>query len=279
MQKNQNTAINMRNKLFIAAERVTGEDEFERYLELAKQRDLGIEVQEFYLPDLIWGDWQPRLDEYKRLLQDFQGDLSIHNAFFSGNDHLGLDPKVFELTRKRYDFIFMIAKELGCKIIVSHFTWHPFATDVWLHRWQEAEIKFWDHYVNIAEKEGFVLVGENTSETHPDLIKPIIDKIDSDHFKFILDVGHAHLHSNVSIAEWINTFGSDLVYMHVHNNYKDYDSHNSVLKGTINFDGLFKALDDTGIAPTITTEIYRDDLLESINYLQEKIENTAVYQA
>ena len=97
----------MRNKLFIAAERVTGEDEFERYLEIARQRDLGLEIQEFYLPDLLWGDWQPRLDEYKRLLQDFQGSLSIHNVYRS-IDHLGLDPEVFELTKKRYAFIFMI---------------------------------------------------------------------------------------------------------------------------------------------------------------------------
>jgi len=73
----------MKNKLYIAAERVTGEDEFERHLEIAQQRNLGIEVQEFYLPDLMWGNWQARLDRYKELLQGFQGGLAIHNAFLS----------------------------------------------------------------------------------------------------------------------------------------------------------------------------------------------------
>jgi len=267
----------MRNKLFIAAERVTGADEFERYLEIARQRDLGLEIQEFYLPDLMWGDWQPRLDAYKRLLQDFQGDLSIHNAFLS-IDHLGLDPKVLEFTRKRYDFIFMIAKELGCKFIVSHFTWNPFATDIRLHRWQEAEIKFWDRYINIAEKEGFVLVGENTAEPRPEIIKPIIDTLNSERFKFILDVGHVNLHSQVPLEDWLTTFGHDLVYMHANNNYKNYDSHSSIFKGSINFDYLFKMLDKLDIAPTITTEIYGDGLLESLDYLQEKIKTSLAYQ-
>jgi sugar phosphate isomerase/epimerase len=267
----------MNNKLFIAAERVTGEDEFERDLEIARRRGLGLELQEFYLPDLMWGNWQPRLDEYKRLLQDFQGDLSIHNAFFS-IDHLGLDPEVFKLTQKRYDFIFMIAKELGCKFIVSHFTWSPFATDVWLRRWQEAEVKFWDPYVNKAEKEGFVLVGENTAEPGPEIIKPIIDTVNSSNFKFILDVAHANLHSKVPLEDWLTTFGPDLVYMHVNNNYRNYDSHNSVLKGTINFDYLFTVLDKLDIAPIITTEIYEDGLLESLDYLQEKIKTSQAYQ-
>lgn len=267
----------MKNKLCIAAERVTGEDEFERYLEIAQQRNLGIEVQEFYLPDLMWGNWQARLDQYKEFLQDFQGDLSIHNAFLS-IDHVGLDADVLALTKKKYDFIFMIAKELGCKHIVSHFAWHPFAMDVRLYEWQEAEVKFWDHYVNIAEKEGFVIVGENTAEPRPEIIKPIIDTINSDKFKFILDTGHVNLHSQAPLEDWLTTFGQDLVYMHVNNNYRNYDTHSSVLKGTINFDYLFKILDKLDIAPIITTEIYGDGLLESIDYLAEKIKTSRAYQ-
>ncbi len=267
----------MKNNLSIAAERVASADEFERHLAIAKQRNLGLEIQEFYLTELMQGNWQKRLDQYKELLQDFQGDLSIHNAFM-WIDHLGLDPEISALTKKRYDFIFMIAKELGCKVIVSHFEWNTFITGEWLTRWREGEVKFWDHYVNIAEKEGFVLVCENTAETRPEIVKPIIDKINSDKFKFILDTGHANLFSEVPMEDWLTTFGDDLVYMHVHNNYKDYDSHSSVLKGTINFDYMFRVMDKLNIAPAITTEIYGDELLESIDYLQEKIQTSHAYQ-
>lgn len=267
----------MKNKLCIAAERVTGPDEFERSLEIAKERNLGIEVQEFYLTELRQGDWQDRLNRYIDLLQDFQEDLSIHNAFL-WIDHLGLDPEIAELTKRRYDFVFMIAKELGCKVIVSHFEWHPFFGGDWLKRWQEGSVRFWEKYVNIAEREGFVLVGENTSEPRPEVIKPIIDKLNSDRFKFVLDVGHANLFSEVPLEEWLTTFGSDLVYLHAHNNYRDYDAHNPVFRGTVNFDHLFHTLDKLDIAPTITTEIYGDGLLESLDFLAEKIRASRAYR-
>ena len=56
----------MKNNLFIAAERVTGPDEFERSLKIAAKRDLGIEIQEFYLTELRQGDWKSRLNHHLR---------------------------------------------------------------------------------------------------------------------------------------------------------------------------------------------------------------------
>jgi len=267
----------MKNNMFIAAERVTGPDEFERHLAIARQRQLGIEIQEFYLPDLMWGDWSARLDEYKRLLADFSGQLSIHNAFYS-LDHFGLDPRVLELTKEKYDFIFMIARELDCKHIISHFVWNPFITGDWLPLWQAGEVAFWEPYVNRAEKEGIVLLGENTGEPRPEYIKAIVDKIGSEHFKFNLDVGHAHLFSECPLTDWITVFGGDLAYMHLHNNDGEMDQHNPLHEGTIDFEALFAQLEKTGIAPILTTEIYGPGLLESLDYLQQKISASQVYQ-
>mgnify|MGYP000092826580 CR=1 FL=1 len=39
----------MATKLYLSAERVSREDEFEHYLQIARDRNLGIEIQEFYL--------------------------------------------------------------------------------------------------------------------------------------------------------------------------------------------------------------------------------------
>lgn len=267
----------MTDKLYIAAERVAGPDEFEVHLEIAKQRGLGIEIQEFYLPDLMWGDYRPRLEEYQRLLDGFQGGRAIHNAYLS-IDHFGYDPKVYKLTKDRYDYIFMIAKELECKYIISHFVWNRFIRDRYLYPWQQAEARFWSEYANRAEKEGFVIVVENTSETHPEILKPIFDMIDSPSFKLNLDFPHAHLHSEVPIEEWIYAFGEDLVYAHVNNNYKNYDAHDSILRGSLNYDHIFRVLNLVGVAPIITTEIYGvEKLLESIDYLEEKIRTTPIY--
>ena len=126
-------------KLYLSAERVSREDEFEHHLQIARDRNLGIEIQEFYLPELMWGNWKPRLEQYKQLLEGFDNGLSIHNAFYC-TDHAGLDPEIFRLTRMRYDYIFKIAQELGCGTIVSHFMWLPRYKGSHLTRWQEAEV-------------------------------------------------------------------------------------------------------------------------------------------
>jgi len=140
----------MRNKLFVSAEDAKQNGEVESFLEIIRDRDLGLEIQEFSLPRVIHGDWKKRLAEYRILLQDFKGDLAIHNAFWD-LVNVSLDPEVLELTHKNFDLHFRIARELGVKIIVSHFHWLPFHRDVLLRLWQEAQIGFWEQYVERAD--------------------------------------------------------------------------------------------------------------------------------
>jgi sugar phosphate isomerase/epimerase len=261
------------DKLYISAE-----FEFEEFIEVAKKRNLGFEIQEFCFPQLMDGDWKKRLAEYQRILSGFRGGLSLHNAFMTAMNVSG-DPAYVELTRRRYDFHFMIAAELGAKIIVSHFNWLPFYRDVALTKWQEEQAKFWDHYVNMAEKQGLLLVTENIYEPRPEILKPVFDRINSERFKFIFDIGHANIISEVPIEEWVAAFGRDLVYMHAHNNYGNYDQHNSVRKGTINFDYTFKLFEKYEIAPIISTEVFeKAGMIESIDYLEGKIDESQVYR-
>jgi sugar phosphate isomerase/epimerase len=260
------------DKLYISAE-----FEIEEFLPIARERKLGFEIQEFCFSKVMDGDWRKRLEEYKRMLRDFRGGLSIHNAFMNTVNVSG-DPEFVKLTRKRYDFHFFIAGELGAKIVVSHFHWLPFHRDRALTQWQEEQTRFWEHYVEVAEKQDLLLVVENVFEPRPEILKPIFDKLSSKRFKFIFDIGHANVVSEVPIEDWLMAFGKDLVYMHVHNNYRTHDQHNSVLKGSINYDWTFKVFDRLGIAPILSTEVFeKNGLLESLDYLQEKMRNSTAY--
>jgi sugar phosphate isomerase/epimerase len=263
----------MRNKLFISAEK-----EFDEFILVAKERNLGFEIQEFYLPHIMEGNWKKRLDEYKNTLRNFNGDLSIHNAA-RNLSNISKDPQIVAMTKRKYDFHFMVAKELGAKIIVSHSHWLPEYRDIELFRWQENQVKFWEHYVNVAEKEDLFLVIENEYDTRPEILKAVIDKMNSTRFKFLFDPGHANLFSEVPIEEWIMAFSNCLVYIHANNNYNNYDQHNSVLKGTINFDNIFNLLEKLNIEPIFCTEVYsKEALLESLDYLEEKMKNSDVYR-
>ena len=264
-------------KLYLSAERVSRQDEFEHHLQIARDRSLGIEIQEFYLPELMWGNWKPRLEQYKQLLEGFDNGLSIHNAFYC-TDHAGLDPEIFRLTRMRYDYIFKIAQDLGCETVVSHFMWLPRYKGSHLMRWQEAEVRFWDPYINKAEKLGFVLALENTFEPGPETLVPIFDRLKSVHFKWNLDVGHVNAFAqNNSLAEWIDALHPHLSYMHVHNNHGEEDSHNPVMDGTIDFEQLFERLNKWQVAPIVATEIYGQGLIESVDYLEKIMAATRCY--
>jgi sugar phosphate isomerase/epimerase len=260
------------NKLYISAE-----FELEEFLPIAKQRNLGFEIQEFCFARVMDGDWRRRLAEYQRLLSGFQGGLSIHNAFMNTVNTSG-DPEFVKLTRKRYDFHFHIAAELGAKIVISHFHWLPFHRDSALRQWQEEQARFWEHYLDIAEKQDLLLVAENIYEPRPEILKPIFDRLSSERFKFIFDIGHANIVSEVPIEDWLMAFGKELAYMHAHNNYRTHDQHNSVLKGTANFDHVFKVFDKLGIAPILSTEVFeKSALLESLDYLEGKMRNSSAY--
>ncbi len=224
------------------------------------------------------GDWGKLLNHYQHRLEHFTGELSLHNAF-ADLVNASRDLEVVALTRRKYDHQFMIAKELGAKIIISHFHWLPFYRDVYLRKWQDEQIHFWEPYVDRAEKENILLVMENVYETCPEILKPVVDGINSTQFKFIFDIGHAHLFSEVPLEDWLLAFRKDLVYMHVHNNYKNYDQHNSVLEGTINFDYFFDKLDSFNMHPILSTEVFeKKALIESLDYLERKMRVSKSYK-
>ena len=66
--------------------------------------------------------------------------------------------------------------------------------------------------------------------------------------------------------------------MHVHNNYKDYDQHGSVLRGTVDYNAVFQCLESLQIAPIMSTEMFDIvELTESLDFLQAKMKNSKIY--
>ena len=210
------------------------------------------------------------MEHYQRRLENFPGDLAMHNVFDEIMTNCS-DEKILAVIRERFDHVFMIARELNVKTIVSHFNWRAFYDGPWLSDWQDKQVRFWERYVDLAEKHDLLLVMENTTEIRPDILKGVIDKMDSKRYRIVMDVGHANIFSTVPVNNWPAVFGEDLVYMHVHNNDGTYDAHNSVLNGTVNYDSLLDCIDDLGIKPVLSTEITdMEPLLESVDYLQNR---------
>ena len=84
------------------------------------------------------------------------------------------------------------------------------------------------------------------------------------------------MHSDIKPSSWIKDYGIMLKHMHFHNNYKDEDSHSSLLKGSLDVEEVLLTLKEMQLYPQITFEIFKkEDLLESVehfNALCEKLE-------
>ena len=58
-----------------------------------------------------------------------------------------------------------------------------------------------------------------------------------------------------------------LKHMHFHNNFKNEDSHSSLLKGSLDIKEILLTLKELQLYPQITFEIFnKEDLYESVEY-------------
>ena len=254
-------------KIFISAE----VKEFDEYIEIARKRGFGFEVQAFAFPEVMYGDWKSYLNHYVEVLKGFSHGISHHHAFYDAVT-VSRDYKVVEATREKFDFNFMISREIGAKIVIAHFHWSPFYRGKAFEYYLNGQLKFWDRFINLAEEEDILLVLENTTETRPDYMMPIIERANSPHFQVIFDPGHANLFSEVPLTQWVRAFGDHLRYIHFHTNHGVYDEH-IWGEGTIDFDSLFNEISKMGQHPIFATEIYNTkELLSALDFLEDKLE-------
>lgn len=252
-------------------------NDFKEVVALAKKLNLNIEIKAF-TRDKVLDNPDKVLSIYRDALKDFNGNLSMHGAFAR---LCPVSDKVYrkEKTFHRFDQTVEIARKLNVKIIVFHSGIDTFKSryyeDADFLKWFiDNEVEFWGTYINKFKDFGITAVIENTSEKSPLILREIIERVDSDNLKLCIDVGHVNHKTNQNVNEWIENTGRNLYYMHLHNNYKLLDDHNSLLNGTIDFNKVFETLKALDIHPGLSLEIadYRA-AMESLKFVKEKLEN------
>jgi sugar phosphate isomerase/epimerase len=250
-------------------------NDFNKVVSIAKKMNLNIEIKSF-IKNRVLDNFENIIPAYKDSLKNFNGKLSMHGAFD------GLCPVSDKVQRRkktifRFDQTVNIAKALNIKVIVFHSGIDTFNSkyydDTDFLKWFiKSEAEFWNAYVKNLENSGITAVIENTSEKSPDILRKIVEKVNSDNLKLCIDTGHVNHKTNWTVPEWIKKTGENLYYMHLHNNYKLLDDHNSLLKGTIDFNEVFKTLKEIDLYPGLSLEIadYKA-AIESLKFAREKL--------
>lgn len=250
---------------------------FNDVVNLAEEVGCNIEISRFGNLSTLDDNFKNTLKLYKEALQNFDGLISLHGFFFDLNP-ASADPQIRAVTHKRYNMIFEAAQELEAKTIVFHTSFNPlFKHPVYNKQFMQNYVEFWQNFIPKFERANITAVLENTIENSPAVILEILDAVNSSNLKACIDVGHANINSNKSVEEWICAFGKKLAHMHLHNNYGDQDAHNSILKGTLDFDSIFETLRSNNLSPDLVFEIFKDsEALESIEYFRKSQKSVSV---
>ncbi len=246
------------SKIFIY---IGNPNSFDASLEYAKEHRYNLEISTFCSPRFLDANWQEILKDYQQKLHGFKGAISAHGAYVDlviGSE----DKKVREVTKQRIFQSLEIARELKAKHVVFHGNFNP----LWMgegyeRNWIERNAGFWSE---VLEKYPSTVLLENVHDPAPEMLRTLLDEVNSSRLKICLDVGHINVWSKVPVGEWIAVLGEDIRSIHIHDNKGDVDSHLAPGMGNINWQEFSDLIAKYQVDPDIVFETIEEPSLETL---------------
>lgn len=229
---------------------------------LDKQRDL--EIQDFFRAEVLDGDWRGIASRIKGMLDGYKGRLGIHGPFW-GFKIDSQDPLIREVVAKRLHQGLDACEAIGATQMVIHSpcsTWeysnnpiNPGALESQIERVRLTM----GEVVKRAKQIGVELVIENIEDKDPLTRAAIAASFTEGVVKLSIDTGHAH-YAHVStgappVDYYVTAAGNALAHVHLQDGEGYSDRHWTLGEGTINWQGVFRALASVSSNPRLIIEI------------------------
>lgn len=208
--------------------------QLEESLKLAKEYDLGFEVNDFYEPTL---NRNPKrraamLDLYQQT--EMPQTLTMHGNFY---DVLifSEDDEIREISEKRVEESILTARKLGASAVIFHTNLNPALTgEQYRNRWVDANCRFWRM---MCEKYSDIEIYlENMFDTTPyDLAKVCEQLRDVPNFGVTFDYAHAAIYGK-NVAEWSEVLAPYIRHVHISDNDGCNDLHLAVGSGVLDWE-------------------------------------------
>ncbi|MBX7257732.1 MAG: sugar phosphate isomerase/epimerase [Candidatus Hydrogenedentes bacterium] len=225
-----------------------------RELRYAREYGLGAEIQIFGLPKTFASDHTALLERVSREVEQLKGVIGCHGPFID-TIHYSTDPEIREVCRVRYLQAFDVAEALGANYVLFHSQYNPIIkVPIYPKIYHEESLKFWPEIIEEAEHRKISIYIENMFDSSPDPMRKLADSLDSPRFQLCLDVAHATIHSNLSIAQWIEAYGPHLSHVHVNDCNGELDDHLGLGQGKLDLQSAFAALKKTKLPLTYALE-------------------------
>ncbi|MBN2225972.1 MAG: sugar phosphate isomerase/epimerase [candidate division Zixibacteria bacterium] len=231
---------------------------------LCREHNLGIEVQSFYDPTYLMRH-PDAVAKHIELIREISG-RSFHGAF--GDLCAGsFDVMVRDLARYRFQQSYDIASQLGISHLILHHGYVPGTShpDGWIKRVSV----FWREF--LADKPDSLRVHlENHLERDVRMFADVIDAIGDSRVDVCLDVGHVHCNARQDVSAWVETLGTRIGYVHLHDNNGSSDEHLGFGRGTIPMDAVCAALEQHAPDAIWALETENGHFPESIQWLKAR---------
>ncbi len=241
---------------------------FNQVVNIASQYQVGLEVQEFTLPE--------NLDEPEHVMSAILDGLSrlpfigMHGPY-SELAPASRDPLVRQVARTRFQQSYELARRIGAQHLIIHSGFFPKTYS--FDKWVQNSCDFWLDFLQDKPSPGLIHI-ENVYEDEFAPLRDLIDRVNQlfhdDRLSLNLDIGHVNANSSKSLEEWIAGLGPRIRYVHLSNNGGFRDDHWRLDKGTINLEHVLSLL-QTHVPDSIwTVETIVEDIEPSLRWLQER---------
>ena len=238
-------------------------DTLERLRNWLFDRERDLELQDFFPPDMLDGDWTPLAERYRRLLDGHKGRIGVHGPFWGWSLDTQ-DREVAAVVAKRLGQGLDVCAAVGATQMVLHSpftTWDAHNLDAWAGQ-REAMIERVRRNIGAlvarAADQGVELVIENIEDRDPAERLRLAEALGPG-VKLSIDTGHAH-YAHVAtgappVDYFVTSAGERLAHVHLQDADGWADRHWPIGEGTIRWKAVFDAIARLETRPRLVLEL------------------------
>jgi sugar phosphate isomerase/epimerase len=230
----------------------------DRYLELFLSYGINPEIG--FDADALENFSEEGMAKVARLIVDGGRITTFHGPFMDLAPG-GIDEQIRAVTARRLQRTMELVPLFRPRSIVFHAGYDERRYHAHRAEWLSASLATWEPLVRQAEEMGVAIHLENVYEQTPEMIRTLIEEMDSENLGFCLDMGHMNVFGEVALSEWLDALGPHLKEVHLHDNNGHSDSHEPIGSGTAPFMELFQYLYDQEKRPVVTLEPHEETTL------------------
>ncbi|MGD8757514.1 MAG: sugar phosphate isomerase/epimerase family protein [Deltaproteobacteria bacterium] len=183
--------------------------------------------------------------------------ITLHGPFYDLVPG-GMDKKILQASRERLREAFELIPIFEPMAMVCHTGYdrkrYYEAQDAWL----ETAIETWAPLVRGLQGTATTLMLENVYERTPRMLFRLLKGLHTNKVGFCFDTGHMSAFSETDMGDWLKVLGPFVKELHLHDNDGSWDDHWAIGQGHVDFETLFKYVEDSHLRPIITLEAHKE---------------------